>query len=737
MSNLVYLSLTKNRIKTLEPSVFKNLQNIQTIDLSFNRIELIPIQSHSFENLMALKVLQMSNNQIYELKNYFLAKVLESDAFFGMKNLVLLFLNNNEIKILQKNTFSSLNQLMLLDLGENNIRTLEKGSFNDLNSLRNLKLSQNFLETIPDEILRLETLNLLNNKIVSIDNGSFTDKLQYLDLSFNSIIKLNFDLPSNLRDLNLESNQIEYVSNPIELFEPEALINNTRMECLNLSNLKNLSTVTIKFSESLQFLTCLNISNNNWKSLDIVLNKDVYIEKLEVINSRIQTIDSGLLSNAKEYQLRKYQLALDLSFNNLTTIDFLIDFDGISRIRYLNLKRNFISKIFLFHIQSMEDLKFIDLSYNMIEYLDRNVFSTTSLEYIYLQAEFHIIYSNIKEIVLSDNKLERIDFQNFKQSLSPTNLIDFSNNNLKEFDFKKFYLNRVIYEDSYGIFKRKEMTIRFETFNLEELDLSFNLISEIDSIAFYWSEDLLILKLNNNKLTKLHVDLFGQTTQLKFLDLSCNYLENLDESLFSIFQNNTFAALKSIDYIYLDFDHIKFFHQTIALSLKSHPYGVNQLLLLYFKPQNVSSYYFIRQSIPGIGYSFFATRPVRPIPLRHIGTKKNLKLLNNCYEHMAKLYGSVESSRHGRTDRRRLQDRTDESRAEKWPSRSHYDFIRTFINPKDNDLIHKAGKLISPIINACGMKFMKTYQTMFVDFVALIISLINTALKSEISTFKF
>lgn len=75
-----------------------------------------------------------------------------------------------------------------------------------------LDLSYSNLTKIPENILELkiQTLNLSNNKITKIEN--IPSSVIYLDLSGNQI-QIIENLPENLKILNLGGNQIKIINN--------------------------------------------------------------------------------------------------------------------------------------------------------------------------------------------------------------------------------------------------------------------------------------------------------------------------------------------------------------------------------------------------------------------------------------------------------------------------------------------------------------------------------------------
>ena len=67
---------------------------------------------------------------------------------------------------------------------------------------------------------------------------------------------------------------------------------------------------------------------------------------------------------------------------------------------------------------------------------------------------------------------------------------------------------------------------------LHSIDLSHNLLINIEQGTFFASKKLQVVYLNNNALSDLNPGLFGNHRQLKIVDLSRNQLSTLPEQLF-------------------------------------------------------------------------------------------------------------------------------------------------------------------------------------------------------------
>ncbi|KAK9404920.1 peroxidasin like [Crotalus adamanteus] len=92
-----------NHIKSIEPGVFRNLKNLDTLLLNNN-----------------------------------LLKHIAQNAFEGLKKLKYLYLYKNEIQSIQSQAFKGLHSLEQLYLHFNNLESLEAGTFNDLPKLERL-----------------------------------------------------------------------------------------------------------------------------------------------------------------------------------------------------------------------------------------------------------------------------------------------------------------------------------------------------------------------------------------------------------------------------------------------------------------------------------------------------------------------------------------------------------------------------------------------------------------------
>jgi len=224
----VVLSLRENEITNISYGVFDHLVNLNKIDLSRNKIKIIP--NNIFKKLNNLKFLKLDENEIEDIR---------PDSFYGLHNLSKLVLGINNLKKISKEYFSHLLNLKSLDISanyltdipphvfrsmlkleeleiyDNEIKVVRKDMFGSMPFLTLLDLSFSYIESIEpgtfDRFPRLETLALQDNELTDIRKGTLV-----------KLTKLNF-LMINNRQLNCtcdfikQTNILKSYGNEIEI----------------------------------------------------------------------------------------------------------------------------------------------------------------------------------------------------------------------------------------------------------------------------------------------------------------------------------------------------------------------------------------------------------------------------------------------------------------------------------------------------------------------------------------
>ncbi|XP_010882789.3 toll-like receptor 7 [Esox lucius] len=244
LPNLQYLDFSYNRLDLLYSSAFQELRSLVILDISNN--------NHYFEseglthmlnftnNLTKLKILLMNYNKISTSTNTELESLsLEKLEFKGNRldmlwrdgdtryinyfkklvNLRVLDISDNNLNFIPEQVYQNLpEKLTNLSINNNRLKVFSWEKLIFLQSLEVLDLSRNRLSTVPGELSNcsksLKTLLLHNNIISQLSpyflKDSFT--LKYLDLSFNGIQNIELtsipdDVVNNMDTLVLNNNK--------------------------------------------------------------------------------------------------------------------------------------------------------------------------------------------------------------------------------------------------------------------------------------------------------------------------------------------------------------------------------------------------------------------------------------------------------------------------------------------------------------------------------------------------
>lgn len=295
------LSITDSSIQSIDHLVLHNLKELQTLDLSGNRMAEVP--KLALRGLSGLRALTLDRNRIRSLGH---------TDFIQLKTLIELSIEDNEIAEIERNTFSASTNLEVLNLDRNNIRCLQEELFKNnrklrelslpdnnmeslhnlaliglQNSLEKLDLSDNQLQRVPEginQLNRLTSLNLRNNVIVQFNASTFgrnvSSSLTSIDLSENNITRIpsKLSLPA-LTQLKMNKNLITHIStkdlqgmpnlqylylreNLIEAIAPNAFDALPRLKWLYLGDNKLMQLMIETFANVMDTLEILQLKGN-------------------------------------------------------------------------------------------------------------------------------------------------------------------------------------------------------------------------------------------------------------------------------------------------------------------------------------------------------------------------------------------------------------------------------------------------------------------------------------------
>ncbi|XP_005987154.1 toll-like receptor 9 [Latimeria chalumnae] len=287
------LDLQKNNLVFIKPDMFKELERVECLKLSFNSISQ-PVNGSQFTNLVNVKHLDLSHNRI--------------DLYYG-------------------SAFRELPNLEHLDLSSNSYHFSLKGLGHQLTFIRRMH--------------SLRYLSLANNKIADrITKMLESDSLNFLDFSRNrldimwqpgrNMYIMFFHRLTNLTLLDISRNFLKQIPAKALDYFPRMLralfINNNHLTSFNwtqLSNFKNLEILDLRGN----YLTILAKSPS--------IPSASIIHKLDLSDNRIYKIYRQFFDKAHRLT------HLNLSHNSLQTIDEIsIPYRLLKELKNLDIRGN-------------------------------------------------------------------------------------------------------------------------------------------------------------------------------------------------------------------------------------------------------------------------------------------------------------------------------------------------------------------------------------------------------------
>lgn len=316
-------------------------------------------------------------------------------------------------------------------------------------------------------------------------------KLKALDLSGNLLVNIEpytfAGLEKSLSSLNLRGNRIS----SLMLEEPLALQNLIYFD-VSHSQLKEISATSFSMMPSLQRL---NLSHNfQLHTIPIKLFHPLTnLRTLDLSYDSLKALSPELFVKCTTLEW------LSLSNNVISEIPENV-FDILASLSYLNLAGNNISNLKSGIFAGLRSLKVLDLRKNHL---------TT------FKGEFFITWksngTNVETLDLSDNQISYLFPTSFK--VHP---------NIKYVSLARNKFN----------FFPGELVAGLEF--LQEIDLSGNVLKNLDEFDFGRLPRLKVLKLHDNEIEIISETAFHNSTQLQIVDLSNNNIEKIGERTFQV-----------------------------------------------------------------------------------------------------------------------------------------------------------------------------------------------------------
>ncbi|XP_067135989.1 leucine-rich repeat-containing G-protein coupled receptor 5-like isoform X2 [Centruroides vittatus] len=378
--------------------------------------------------------------------------ILPDFVFQHLSKLKDLNLADNQLSNLSREVFFGLDKIRTLHLEENQLTFVPAGSFRGLKKLQKLWLHRNMLTEVPSESLgeltELEALNLANNEISNIPNFTFRNmsNLVILILQDNKIQTIGphgFDGLSSLKVLDIKNNRLRQF--------PSAISTLSSLRELSFAN-NGINYLPNHIFQGCPKLTLLEMGKNPISEIGVYTFYNMaYLKKLILSEVRKMEEFPDLKGTSALEHLRLDRASLKTVPEDLCR--------KVPMLKSLNLKSNKLKS--LPRLSGCKELRFIDLSYNLIDSLGETPFSKLG---------------KLIDLFLSNNLIERIESDSF-EGLDNLQVLDLHNNRIE-----------FIHPEAFSSFN-----------DLRDLNLAYNQFSVIPTSGL---ENLRQLKTFNNRNLK-------------------------------------------------------------------------------------------------------------------------------------------------------------------------------------------------------------------------------------------
>nr|WKF20662.1 TLR7 [Paralichthys olivaceus] len=550
-TSLKELYLYNNNIQKVTHEDFKNLTNLEILDISGNcprcynapfpcqpcpNNSPLQISKTAFQMLTKLKTLRLHSNslthvpsewfatttglRVLDLSSNFLAREIGHSCFpkflGNLEELDLSF--NYELQhypqtLRLTGSFSSLKSLKILRLKGFVFQQLKADSIAPLKDLANLEVvdfGTNFIKmtnfSILMELKSFKIINLSDNKISSPSDGQdpvgfaggeplhwspMSAAAQYQSNEVREIHYFRYD--EYARSCKHKDKEVGVVAYFV------------KRECSQFGKTLDVSRNNIFFLHSrflnLGELRCLNLSGNAM-SQSLNGSEFTHLTNLQYLDFSLNRLD---LLYSTAFQELKSLVVLDISSNN-----HYFESEGLTHM--LNFTKN------------LKNLKILLMNHNKIststntelesESLERLEFRDNRLDMLWRDGDTRYLnyfkkLLNLNVLDISSNNLNFIPVQVYSSLPDKLSELYIKNNKLKSFAWEKLQLLH----------------------SLQVLDLSGNHLDHVPALS-NCTKYLKKLILHKNQIFKLVPDFLKDASNLKYLDLSSNHIQHIEMSSF-------------------------------------------------------------------------------------------------------------------------------------------------------------------------------------------------------------
>ena len=162
---------------------------LRKLDVSYNRLDQTRLSFFRFHYLIALLMSECGISRVPSLLflplqnlltldlSFNIMKVLKSNMFSGLNKLEHILLIGNPLEAIERGAFVGLENVKEIDLSGSKLQLINPGMFEDLGSVMILNLSNNLIDTVLDnsfqDLNKLDKMDLQGNRIISFQAGIF------------------------------------------------------------------------------------------------------------------------------------------------------------------------------------------------------------------------------------------------------------------------------------------------------------------------------------------------------------------------------------------------------------------------------------------------------------------------------------------------------------------------------------------------------------------------------------
>lgn len=314
-TGLRILNISYTEIEFFHQFCLRNSRHLEKIIASHNHLNEISIEL--FDGTLDLTEMDFSFNRIVKLDPF---------LFDNIRRLKSINFSSNAIETLNRRLFSNLNELITVDFSNNRIRKLENDLLVHNSKLKHVYLNNNQVKRFECGFLTTLTQTSLN---VSLNT------LEHLDAScFNGDTRTDLNIVISSKEqktiLRKSPTKVEWIFSKNDF---------NKIRQLNLSSSRNINISAI-IQEASSLLEMLDLSNNFIGEVDAnMFEKFRSLKNLNLKRTNVTNFEFATFFHQRNLQ------SLDISYNNLNTVDFYLFLRNFQNLESLNLEGNNLTEI--------------------------------------------------------------------------------------------------------------------------------------------------------------------------------------------------------------------------------------------------------------------------------------------------------------------------------------------------------------------------------------------------------